>query len=122
MELFILYIWLKLNAIGVLLVLLAVSSTLIGAIGSIVSWCMSQDYPNDDSYKVAHKLFRKLLFSAMFFIPAAVLLPSKTDVAVLVGGHYALKLADTPEASKVMSLLRKKANDLLDEELKGKTK
>ena len=52
----------------------------------------------------------------------SIILPSKTDVAILVGANYALKAAETPEAQKVMSILRAKANEILDAEIKGEKK
>lgn len=49
-------------------------------------------------------------------------LPSANQAAVLVGTHYAVKLAESPEGLKVQSLIRKKANEFLDEQLKEVTK
>lgn len=62
--------------------------------------------------------FKKILW---IFAPCALLtvtLPSSKDVAILVGVHYANKLIESPENAKVQTLLRAKANDILDNEIK----
>ena len=58
------------------------------------------------------------LFLSLGFL--ITIIPNQIQTAVLVAGHYALKMANTPEASKVMSVLRKKANEYLDQQLADK--
>lgn len=111
MELFLLYLWLKLNSIigaSIGLAIAACGATLFG----LMWWSVERNR------LMPH--FKKAVAAIIALFAMAVLLPSKTDVAILVGGHYALKMADTPEAAKVMSVLRLKANELLDEQLKSK--
>lgn len=122
MELFILYLWLQLPGIFGLLLALTIASAICLAGISVYSlpWMERNEVDNEriaDSY---FKKLPKLIGIVCFFVCSATFLPSKTDVAVLIGGHYAMKLADTPEAGKVVSLLRKKANEMLDEELAKK--
>ena len=64
-----------------------------------------------------NKAFKYMLM----FLALVGVIPSKSDVAILVGANYAFKAADTPEAQKVMTLIRKKANEMLDEQLKEET-
>ena len=121
MELFLLYFWLMLGNISTFLGILTF-------IGFAITLFMTMDIGiNRDDYVRNKRLkeltdFRKATFIATILIGLVVtFLPSKTDVAILVGANYAFKAADTPEAQKVMTLIRKKANEMLDEQLKEET-
>lgn len=118
MELLALYVWLKLNFIIGIFIGALILSILI-AIGG---WAWTTDGNTRDEDKERVKMwkpifFKRLIPTAIICLLMAGMIPSRTDVAVLVGGHYALKLSETPEAGKIMSLLRKKANEILDSEL-----
>lgn len=117
MELLLLYFWLKLNTIIALFVLLCVGS--VAAALLRFGWCHSPY--NDDETKrrlVASKhLWWRFASGALIGLFLANSIPNRTDTAILVGGHYALKIGETPEAAKIMSLMRKKANEILDAEL-----
>lgn len=114
MELFILYLWLKLNAIAAGFSFLFVASIIVLLAGLFI-----QEVCLD---KGLYTYWKRTVAAILIFGSISLLLPSKTDTAILVGAHYALKVAETPEAAKVMTLLRQKANDLLDEELNKTTK
>lgn len=62
------------------------------------------------------------VIAAAFLAPVLLLTPTARDIAVLVSTHYALELGKSPEGTKVMSLIRKKANEYLDEALAEKKK
>ena len=113
MELFILYLWLKLNVISGFIAGCGVFIFIITII-PIIYHALTED-------NLWPKAFRNLSIVATLIL-VSNLIPSKTDTAILVGAHYALKVAETPEAAKVMTLLRQKANDLLDEELNKTSK
>lgn len=113
MELFVIYLWLKLEAIQGLFLFLAFVLTVSTLVVSIY-------YAVEHNEFMPH--FKKLIGSIIICVLTITAIPSKQDVAILVGTHYALKLTDTPEAGKVMTLLRKKANDLLDEEINSTNK
>ena len=107
MELFLLYIWLKLGSIFWFIVAGMIVSLVVGVVLA----------ENGEDY------YAKLWFKiALAFSICAMLIPSKTDVAILVGANYALKAAETPEAKKVMTILRAKANEILDAEIKEQVK
>jgi hypothetical protein len=107
MELFLLYIWLKLGSIFWFIFASAVVSFIVFLIAA-----------GGDDVEIA-KIWVKI---ALALSVCATILPSKTDVAILVGANYALKAAETPEAQKVMTILRAKANEILDAEIKEQVK
>lgn len=123
MELFLLYIWLKLGTISTFLIISAVILTICFLIMMARVPIHNENYEYKIRLGEEKKLYfsevpwKRLLIPSIFCALFAGFLPTKTDVAVLVAGHYALKLSDTPEAGKLMTLIRKKANDILDEEL-----
>lgn len=108
MELVILFLWLKL---GVLIGVLTAVCAALGA--SLLLLCLFNAVENDKVYPN----WKKHLAAFVGAVLITGLIPSQKDTAILVGAHYALKVVDTPEAGKVMSVLRKKANDFLDTEL-----
>jgi hypothetical protein len=118
MELFLLYIWLKLGSILTFLILLTVVGFAITLFMTLDIGMNREDYIKEKRLKEITD-FRKVAFIATITAGlASTFLPSKTDVAILVGANYAFKAVETPEAQKVMTLIRKKANKMLDEELK----
>lgn len=133
MELFLLYVWMKLSTILVVLgifIAAGVVAVLFCAAALLDDDSVPKRYNYDtreewETAVEAHKKNRgpyRLLQRLKWAIPALialfVVMPSQTQTAALVAGHYALRMADSPEASKVMQVLRKKANEYLDEELK----
>jgi phage major head subunit gpT-like protein len=140
MELLLLYVWMKLDVFSVAI---AVTSSLLLAwwlstcvyrldssywpkrrSKAYVAWQKTnsgshfdgQPYEKVPLFEVVPYM-RWVLVSAVMGIVGAILLPSTKEAAVLVAGHYALKMADSPEATKVLAVLRKKANEYLDAEL-----
>lgn len=114
MEIVLLYFWLRLDALVNLFVAAQVSAAL-GSVVFIVAWLVNRDF-YEETAAIAFRYAKRMFWFA--FLPltvAVVAIPSKTDVAILVGAHYAFKIGETPEAAKVMTLIRAKANDLLDE-------
>jgi hypothetical protein len=132
MELFLLYVWMKLTTIQVVLGLSIATgcAVALGCFIALMDDSVPQRYIYDtrEEWEAAVKEKKekttpyKLLQRLRWIIPAMVALllviPSQTQTAVLVAGYYALRMADSPEASKVVQVLRKKANEYLDEELK----
>jgi hypothetical protein len=122
MELFLLYIWLKLGSISTFLILLAVIGFAVTLFMTLDIGVSRKDYVKEKRLKELTD-FRKAAFIVMTTAGlGATFLPSKSDVAILVGASYAFKAADTPEAQKVMTLIRKKANEMLDEQLNEEKK
>ena len=118
MELFLLYLWLKLDAIGVTLILITVVGVLF--YGSRWFYRIVENYGAYDGdklrrYKITQQ---RVLIGTLCCWVVGLALPSSQDVAILVAGSYALDLAKSPEGAKVATLLRGKANELLDAEIK----
>lgn len=138
MELFLLYLWMQLNVVPWVLIPLTLLSGLCGLITFFT-------HHNDDTWgtewkklsyrereeatwvkwveeqrktSVYLKAFNRCKWVFLCALGLLIVVPSQTQTAVLVAGHYALRMADSPEASKVMQVLRKRANEYLDEELK----
>lgn len=119
MELFLLYLWLKVDTI-----ITAVASA--GIISSFaffftLMWASCAG-SWEDNYQAAVK-FKTKGWKRWVFVPIscfmlATFLPSKTDIAILVGGSYALDVAKSPEAAKLMTVIRGKANEILDQQIK----
>jgi hypothetical protein len=118
MELFLIYVWLKINSI-ITMAQIATVFLGFGALGFFISAAIDEDiYGAIPSVPIHRKLAKKL---AAWAIGCAVIwgvVPDKTDIAILVGASYALDLARSPEGQKVQTLIRGKANQMLDEELK----
>ena len=132
MELFLLYVWMKLSTIlvvlgifiaaGVVAVLFCVITLLDDSVPKRYNYDTREEWETAVEAKKKNRGPYRLLQRLKWAIPALialfVVMPSQTQTAVLVAGHYALRMADSPEASKVMQVLRKKANEYLDENLK----
>lgn len=119
MEILLLYIWLKLNFITGIFIGATILLVFIGVAGWL--WANDSRTYEEDAERIKKWkpiFFKRLVPAALFCLLASGMTPSRTDVAILVGGHYALKLSETPEAGKIMSILRSKANEILDSELK----
>ena len=108
MELLLLYLWMKLPTLAVLN---GVAILLCSILGFVI-------VVEQDTTRWEIRVGQRLKWIIPALIALFVVMPSQTQTAVLVAGHYALRMADSPEASKVMQVLRKKANEYLDEELK----
>lgn len=116
MELLFVYLWLKLDSI---IGLSVVSIVILGNV--LIGYYMfspPSSWPQEE-FKKKYKNYKRVpMVLIPVFLTIAIFTPSKTDMAVLVGSHFALQMSKTPEADKVISLLRKRANEILDAELK----
>jgi LEA14-like dessication related protein len=110
MELFLIYVWLKLDSVGVVLI----AATVVLAVVAPMMFM----FGNMEDSEVALKWGRRGLIALGLVVAAKVIFPTSTDVAVLVGASYGLDLAKSAEGQKAWTLIRGKANELLDEELK----
>lgn len=125
MELFVLYLWLKLDAVLGLMIGLIVLSGVTLFIGTIVA--ANEDLPytearDKDNRRIQHTwstwpVTRWSTIVMAVALPTAVLMPSSKDAAILFGAHYAIKASEVPEGAKVMTLLRQRVNAYLDEAL-----
>ena len=113
MELFLLYLWMKLDIFRVIWGM----SALLG-LGSLLIWAAILDA--DGVWDKCKHLWARgaWLVVTCFFL--FIVVPSSNQMAGLVVGGVALKAAESPEAQKLLSLLRQRASDYLDEQLKDK--
>jgi len=121
MELFVVYLWLKLESLRILSGLIVI----VVSIWSAVLFGNATDEKNWRSDGGPWRTFKNKtakLRLTLFLVTAtlAIFLPSKTDVALLVGSSIAIDMKNSPEAAKVSTLLRQQANKLLDEAIKEK--
>lgn len=125
MELFLVYMWLKINTfIGWSEAIAFVALAMFGVcIVNILSSGMHEygstqkkwDEEKGPIWKKRRAAALKILIP---FASFALLMPSSTDTAILVASAVAIDVAKSPEGTKIGQLLRGKANELLDAELK----
>lgn len=112
MELLLIYLWLNLSTISM-------TFTIVG-IGLLFVFVTTWGYQCDELHETIFNGYQKVKHNLYFSITAlviAIFIPSKTDVAILVGSSIAINMAKSPEGAKVATLLRGKANELLDAEI-----
>lgn len=134
MDLFLVYLWLKLDAISNFTALvIAACACCIAALGITIGYTyddMGYSWGKEPETKARNlaritwaKKWNKVFFiSILCFSLFKLVLPSSKDVAILVGVHYVNKAIETPEAAKVQTLLRLKANEMLDKQIQEATK
>ena len=123
MEVLYVYLWMQLDSIGKSLFicfLSAIAFLIVSAI--LVTWLndtrtnsygeLRHGYTSLVSYTTSLKpsFIAVIIFGVVF-----TLLPNKTTVAVMVGTHFAVAAANSPEGKKVQTLVQQYANKLLDE-------
>ncbi len=123
MELFLIYLWLKLDS----LVAFCVITSIILLFAYGILWgprsaesldSRVKNYPEE--FPLAVKLIKwhpRILVVGLVLSFLGGVLPSSRDVAILVGASVAIDVAKSPEGVKIGHLLRGKANELLDAEL-----
>jgi hypothetical protein len=115
MELFLLYVWMKLDGFIILMGCMAA----FAAVLSLVTWgwAWESDW-NDRVQKIARKRLKVTLPVLVITGLTAMLTPSQTQTAVLAGVWVGLAAAKSPEGEKALLLIRKKINQELDAALK----
>lgn len=118
MELLALYFWLSLNSILGGLFAFLVATLLYWVFAGMALVDMNDTEREEQEKTTWVKWWKRTPVMILSFFALLILIPNQQQTAVLVAGHYALKMSETPEAGKVMTLLRKKANEYLDEATK----
>lgn len=120
MEVFLVYLWLKLPFLisgcvlaAIIMVCLALAAATV--IDNIKNWSLET---RRDEIPLLRKRRNKWFCSALVMLAIAGAVPDRVDVAMLVGTHYAVQLSGSPEGQKVTTLIRRKANEYLDEQVK----
>jgi len=117
MELFLMYLWLKLDAILTVMFFLTIPLGVIAFVISMYIHTAGSTLSKEEQY-ASLKVRNRLIYGMIFCAALALFVPTSKQIAVLVGTNYALELARSPEGAKISQLIRKKANDFLDEQLK----
>lgn len=122
MELFVIYLWLKVDLFINIFTWVLVPITLIVLLVYAIARSEKSSY-SIEQFKTNwdNKLKKFLIVSGTLFT-IGILTPDSKDIAILVGASYAVDFAKSPEGAKIGSLIRKKANDYLDEQLKDVAK
>ncbi|MGE5452214.1 MAG: hypothetical protein ACM3VZ_10300 [Acidobacteriota bacterium] len=121
MEVFLVYLWLKLDTVLIVMCTCGVLMLISPAF-----YAMSKDLVWKDEeirrIELMWPIYKRAFISGCVILILCTVLPSSKQTAILVGTSYAVDLAKSPEGVKVVSLIRKKANEYLDEELKDAKK
>jgi hypothetical protein len=117
MELFLLYFWLKLDSIISIATGLGWMAGLFISIAGIIVFVAGIEHCENDTLSWLTRMVKKAVFLFVFAIILVLLLPSTKQMAILVGANFALDAVHSPEGQKVTSLLRLKANEILDAEI-----
>lgn len=128
MTIFLLYLWLKLDTISAIFgwssfFILVAMAFAIG--GATINWVDSTNYgKSKEDVAEALRLRDYWYKRAKIFVPIGVFLafmshmiPSQREGAYLIAGYAGLKLAETPEMSKLTEVVRLKVGNYLDDEL-----
>lgn len=117
MELFLIYLWLKLDGLVISLAIMAFVLGLMVFIMLFPRLVDEWDVNPTDGEKVAIKWHKRSITLFVIMLCASVILPSSKDMAILVGSSIAIDAIKSPEGQKISVLLRGKANELLDAEI-----
>ena len=157
MELFLIYVWLKLSTIVAFCIIGAILSAAVLFFAhmfskvveypelSLEDWLATSKegkdrkslWPQNENgaWERGYRLYcpkikkRELAFPLpkyfycvpLVFLFFGMFIPDKTETAILVASSVAIDVAKSPEGTKIGQLLRGKANELLDAELKKLT-
>ena len=113
MEIFLLYLWLKINSFIEFFQCYSVILVFV-----VIGYCTINGIVNDTNFIDSLKRCKLATAGAVMFGILGVILPTKGDIAILVAGNYAIDIAKSPEAGKLMTVIRGKANEMLDEQIK----
>lgn len=143
MEVFLVYLWLKLDSIRMFIFALGVVMPALAVIILMVrtakydpfeeappDWVKARKAKNKPTNvgSYAWPRFTAIVAFALVSHIFASLMPTSNQTAALVATYYAVSLAKSEEGNKVLTLVRAKANEFLDSELskiiqpKGETK
>lgn len=116
MELFLIYLWLKLDGFIQLIHVIGVICVAVWGFCWIVR-ALENLHPHTSHLKSFFKWHTISVWMGCFLITFAAVLPSSKDTAILVGSTIAIDMAKSPEGQKIGSLIRGKVNEFLDKEL-----
>lgn len=115
MELFWLYLWMKMDALHSGIAILTLVGSLLSLFTAFFITLVDKWHSGNNL-----KYWRRLAVSTAVFGLLALVIPTSNQIAGLVAAKLAINASESPEAQKLGIVLRKKANEYLDEQLKGK--
>lgn len=118
MDLFLIYLWLKLDTFVLFAGFFAGIGFFIWGFLCIPVFAADEREREGLWYKPVRLLWKSGGFAIVFSCLMWLVLPTSKDVAILVGSSIAIDMAKSPEGHKIGALIRGKANEFLDEELK----
>lgn len=125
MDIFLLYIWTRLDTIIAIAWVVVLILSAIGLIG-VISWMVNADmmklFPNDSKYlqavQSAKTTTNKVLRAMIIPLIIVTTLPSQEDTAVIAGGWAVKQVTMSDEARKISAKTLAIINGRLDVELK----
>ncbi len=115
MEYFLLYVWLKLDALQIFLSLLA-----LGSIGAALVFAIMGADDYGDNRQHFYKKSVKSLITCIVLAGSAFMLPSSKDIAYIVGGKLAMDVARSDVVGEMASDTLQIMRNYLKEQLKDK--
>ena len=122
MELFVIYLWLKVDLFINIFTWVLAPITLIVLLVYAIARSEKNSYSIEEFKTNWDNKLKKFLIISGTLFTIGILTPDSKDIAILVGASYAVDFAKSPEGAKIGTLIRKKANDYLDEQLKDVAK
>lgn len=125
---FLVYLWLKLDAV----IAAVVASCLVYILFIFIKRVFDGDNTHDcdrsyrpETYEKAvkniedfQKKLKKRMTIIAFILFTCIMIPNSNQMAVLAATHYTQELVQSEEGQKIVQLVRKKAAKYLDEQLK----
>lgn len=116
MDLFLLWVWLRLDTLIGILGMTAAVSWLLAFLSGVLR-LLAADEGESEVKTLVEKLNSWVIVAAIVATCGLVLLPSSKDVAVMVGYYYGKEALQSPIGQKAQKVLLGKANEILDQEL-----
>jgi len=120
-ELFLIYLWLKLDAFRTGSITAFIVMAVFGMCWLIFAGIESPMFDVEKYWANQKRLFNTYAKLPVIIITSLFLfswiLPTSRQTAILVGSYVALDIIKSPEGEKIGKLVRQKANEFLDKEL-----
>ena len=116
MDLFLLWVWLRLDALIGILGMMAPASWILAFLSGAIR-LTAADERESEAKTLVTKVNSWLTVGAIVATCGLVLVPSSKDVAVMVGYYYGKEALQSPIGQKAQKVLLGKANEILDQEL-----
>lgn len=113
MDIFLLYLWTRLDAIQLILVLVSIAG-LLALIYTVLTWAIPS---YDQDAKEFGVLSRKIAKYLSIPVIVLVLIPSQKDATIIAGGWAAKQIATSGEAKQISAKTLALINGKLDVEL-----